>query len=447
MTPDRETLDVFMETDVFRDSLANPEAFDDLPEGDQYNVAQLRFNLLGHKVIGDGGIEAVGKANEWQPYEGPQGGQGWKHPVTDEVRYQEEKPDPIDPDEAEVDDDPIREPTGDESHSHIYRPSEPVKPFVPPGHTEAGNEPDDYEPGDRVFFYDAHVNREAVRGTVTGFQNDYFVEVEYKAPDGEIRETFMDPAFLQYEQVWEEVPTGDEYGSVEDLLDSGYFSFTDGDRGGGGIQFGVFREYMAEHFGADMVGDAIDDDPYHINWYETLQSWRTSGYWANRCLPLWEAAQRATDKEQDIPESVENQREEFTYPADIDEAIDETMKFCQVYFDKFIAGDRETITVYRGISDDLADAARDVKDNDGELTVDPRAMESWSMDYDTAKDYGDVVISREVSARDVAFYAPIIMPSLASTEELTVLGHYDYEIPADDIEIVPPEESHEGRYE
>ena len=32
------------------------------------------------------------KEKDWEPYEGPQGGQGWRNPATDEIRYQESKP-------------------------------------------------------------------------------------------------------------------------------------------------------------------------------------------------------------------------------------------------------------------------------------------------------------------------------------------------------------------
>lgn len=36
---------------------------------------------------------AGGQNTGWQPYEGPQGGQGWQHPQTGEIRYQETPPD------------------------------------------------------------------------------------------------------------------------------------------------------------------------------------------------------------------------------------------------------------------------------------------------------------------------------------------------------------------
>ena len=38
-------------------------------------------------------IDGPTDTKAWQRYEGPQGGTGWQHPVTGEVRYQEDKPD------------------------------------------------------------------------------------------------------------------------------------------------------------------------------------------------------------------------------------------------------------------------------------------------------------------------------------------------------------------
>lgn len=37
--------------------------------------------------------KASAQQTDWKPYEGPQGGQGWQHPQTGEVRYQQDPPD------------------------------------------------------------------------------------------------------------------------------------------------------------------------------------------------------------------------------------------------------------------------------------------------------------------------------------------------------------------
>lgn len=47
------------------------------------------------------GASSLKTKNEWEPFHGPRGGEGWQHPVTGEVRYQDERPAAVDADDAD----------------------------------------------------------------------------------------------------------------------------------------------------------------------------------------------------------------------------------------------------------------------------------------------------------------------------------------------------------
>jgi hypothetical protein len=66
--------------------------------------------------------------------------------------------------------------------------------------------------------------------------------------------------------------------------------------------------------------------------------------------------------------------------------------------------DTDTVTMYRGVSGEIADELRRAKEegNEEQLAVQHRALESWTADPEVAQDFGDVVLSARVPVENIA---------------------------------------------
>ena len=80
------------------------------------------------RVVGSRADETAEK--EWQPYTGPQGGEGWKNPQTGEVRYTDEKPDSDDSSGSETDSDETDE--GDDGLHYEFETTRDPEDVRPP---------------------------------------------------------------------------------------------------------------------------------------------------------------------------------------------------------------------------------------------------------------------------------------------------------------------------
>jgi hypothetical protein len=120
-------------------------------------------------------------------------------------------------------------------------------------------------------------------------------------------------------------------------------------------------------------------------------------------------------------------------PAATD-AIQDMISFSQAFVADNIEGD--SVTVQRGIQDELAQQAIEAKENGESLEIDPRAMESWSTDEDAAEEWGEVVLERDLSPDEVAFFGPAVIPGEFEDQEITALGKEQYQIDPDNIKVV-----------
>jgi hypothetical protein len=66
--------------------------------------------------------------------------------------------------------------------------------------------------------------------------------------------------------------------------------------------------------------------------------------------------------------------------------------------------DTDTVTMYRGVSGEIADELRRAKEEGDEeqLKVKHRALESWTADPEVAQKFGDVVLSARVPVENIA---------------------------------------------
>lgn len=324
------------------------------------------------------------------------------------------------------------------SHSHTYdeymeawREDRPPE-FRPPGYDEAPNDPDAYAEGQQVLF-SASRGRETHRGTVQGTDGG---SVSIETTDGEQME--VDTAEVDFVYIEEdEPPTGADFESLDALFDSGYFSYTDGLSDENGVQHAVWTEWMTARHGGEHFERASPGDPN--SYEETMVDWRVGGYWMADCYPLWKAAQEMADGEPEIPDKIVDRGSDKEYLDGTREVVREAIRTSRKYAAEFLAGDDGTITVKRGINKELAKKAKHAKERGQSLEVDPRSMESWSLREYKAEEYGSVVIERELTPEDVAFYGPLVMPPLADVEEITALGNEPYEIRPENIEIVEDE--------
>jgi len=122
------------------------------------------------------------------------------------------------------------------------------------------------------------------------------------------------------------------------------------------------------------------------------------------------------------------------YVPAAEDAIKDFMAFSQEYVQENY--ENGSVKVSRGIQDDLAEQAKQAKENGESLEIDPRAMESWSESEDAAEEWGEVVLNRELDADDAAFYGPAVIPREFEDREITALGNEPYEISPEDIEVV-----------
>jgi hypothetical protein len=123
----------------------------------------------------------------------------------------------------------------------------------------------------------------------------------------------------------------------------------------------------------------------------------------------------------------------------VDEAMKAAFAFSQRYAEEYLADEDGKITVKRGIRDDLAAEAIEAKEAGESLEVDPRALESWTLEENAAKYWADLgdegaILTREIDVEDVALYAPAMIPEIQHQQEITTFGHEQYEIEPDQIE-------------
>lgn len=179
------------------------------------------------------------------------------------------------------------------------------------------------------------------------------------------------------------------------------------------------------------------------------EEWKDNQYSSPAVKPMWEAAADAVERDRDevMPpdswfdgdvDTVENP-DDVPFAEHADEAMKAAFAFSQRYAEEYLADENGKITVKRGIRGDLAREAVEAAENGESLEVDPRALESWTLEENAAKYWADIgdegaILTREIDVEDVALYAPSMIPEIQHQEEITTFGHEQYEIEPDQIE-------------
>lgn len=220
---------------------------------------------------------------------------------------------------------------------------------------------------------------------------------------------------------------------------------------------------MAEDFLIDQVNEPdspIEDqdaaldavlgkpDPENGLGLEQIQAeWKDNQYSSPAVKPMWEAASEAIERDVGLPpdswfdgdvDTVDSP-EDMEFAEHADEAVKAAFAFSQRYAEEYLADEDGKITVKRGIRDDLAEQALEAKEAGESLDVDPRALESWTLEENAAKYWADLgdegaILTREIDVEDVALYAPAMIPEIQHQQEITTFGHDEYSIDPDQIE-------------
>lgn len=158
---------------------------------------------------------------------------------------------------------------------------------------------------------------------------------------------------------------------------------------------------------------------------DTLMAWDSFGYDSIQTADVWAAAADSIDG--DVPEGFRN-AVEYAKP----EEVDAIQTFMEISRDAVRERFGDEITLYRGFNhEDIQDHGNVSSD---EVTIQPRALESWTLDEDTADGYGSITAEQTVDVEDVGFFSGMFMEGHHSAmKEMTLVRNDPYSIDREDI--------------
>lgn len=173
-----------------------------------------------------------------------------------------------------------------------------------------------------------------------------------------------------------------------------------------------------------------------------MDYWDAYGYDDPATVPIWAAAVEVGGGS--VPNKIKSAFDYFESHGELDtgalgdidnpnELVDAIKDYSAICRDNVKKEHGETITVKRGVTTEVWNEY--VEENeDGSVTIQPNAMESWTTDDEMAENYGYATLEMEFPTDNVMFDSRMTLDSHGHDyEEMTMGGHGEYTVPADQV--------------
>lgn len=287
-------------------------------------------------------------SKKWSPYVGPEGGVGWENTESGEVLYQEDPPGEIEfvdsDEEFEFED----------------------------------IDPEDIKEGDSFLAYDKY--------------EEFTYRAEITEVDGDdIR--VRDPVFGNEWPTTKETFAGIVLGEIEggDSREADFESVDVGDVFDPDVDVSQAKAQVLDQLSQKydpVTVDEVDD---------VLERWSGWGYHDEEVKGVWQAAAEVTEK--GIPEDMQDA------PDASEEAVEALKDVMEITRETLREQFGDSVTVRRKFNEDVIKEYAEVED--GEVTINPRALESWTGQEEWSNP--PLVVEKEFDIDDIGFSSALFM--------------------------------------